>query len=399
MDIELSRIVRAIRRFWWIVLVSVVAFAGTAAAFSLTLPRTYTSGVTLLVAPSSISGFTLSEGSSSTQTLIQLATSDSVLGPVKQEFGIEGTLDELRQDVEVSGSSNTQIIRIWVTNEDAQRAADIANAIAEMVDQQAQVLSVSMIKSKRDDLVYQRDQIDSKILVLNQQIRDLESEQASSGTVESSRLAQLKDERLNQQKLRVDADNSIRSIDATLLGLQPPVVVTDAAVPARYPEGTSRVLLVAVGVVFGGFVGIAIMMWRELRDTRVRDARHVLQLTGAASVTSVSTSEDVHMAAARAAGVARKLGSSAVALVGTRASSPTESRIGELAQDTVLRDMQVVRVPGLLNTNASFELLPLNAVVMLFIEQLQTLEEDVLDTLGVLHDFGVVSVVPVLIQS
>ncbi|MEF2977732.1 polysaccharide biosynthesis tyrosine autokinase [Subtercola sp. YIM 133946] len=126
---------KALRKRWVvIVLLGVLGGAG-AYLYGQSLPDSFqsTSGVFV----SSTQGATTSElvqGSTYTQNLVQsyaqLATTPKVLTPVIDQLGLDTTPTRLAKSISASPALNTVIIDITVTDGNAQRAADIANAVS-----------------------------------------------------------------------------------------------------------------------------------------------------------------------------------------------------------------------------------------------------------------------------
>lgn len=174
MDIDSDRLLRAVRRFWWVVVASMVVFALAAVLLWSALPKSYTASAKLLVLPPNISGVTLSQGGGSVATYIQLAESDTVLFPVMQEFDIEESTDEFRETIAVTNIPGTDMILVEVTDTDPQRAADIANALTSSSTLRVESLTLGVIQTKRDALVFERDQIDLQLATTNAGSRRVE---------------------------------------------------------------------------------------------------------------------------------------------------------------------------------------------------------------------------------
>lgn len=71
-----------------------------------------------------------------TSDVVLLVTSRTVLEQVIKIVGLDCTIDELIKDISVENLTNTRIVEVTVTNEDAHLAKQIADAIAEVAAEQ-----------------------------------------------------------------------------------------------------------------------------------------------------------------------------------------------------------------------------------------------------------------------
>lgn len=132
---ELSDYIRILRKNWLVIVVLTLLGLGGAAGYSLTRTPIYESASTVFV--STQSGNTaqeLQQGSVFAQarinTYVGLATTPVVLNPVIADLGLARTSEELAKNVKASAALNSTLITIAVSDADAVKAAQIANAIA-----------------------------------------------------------------------------------------------------------------------------------------------------------------------------------------------------------------------------------------------------------------------------
>lgn len=128
--------VRILRKGWLTIAVSTVVVIGLGAAFFMTQPKQYTATTDLFVSVKSLDSDSANEvvqGSSAAQlkvkSYVEVASSASVLAPVIDELHLKTTPAALANQMVVSSPANTVLIRITVTDRDAERSAAIANAI------------------------------------------------------------------------------------------------------------------------------------------------------------------------------------------------------------------------------------------------------------------------------
>ena len=127
-----------IQKFIIIVITVLIFVSGGILISTLLIAPEYKSDTTLIVNKNQASGsnetsdytyndLLLTQNLVNTYTVI--ITSDSVLTHVINNLNLDMPLEELRDRLEVKGVNDTEIIRITVTDNIPQRAADIANEI------------------------------------------------------------------------------------------------------------------------------------------------------------------------------------------------------------------------------------------------------------------------------
>lgn len=130
-----ARIWRALRRYWAIIAVFVVAGGGGSYAIGLMTPPTYESTSTLAFSVTRVStAADLANGSiyaqDQMQTYAQLTTSSAVLQPVIDELSLDMNVQELAEAIVVTNPPKTLVLQIKVSSLSADRSADLANAVA-----------------------------------------------------------------------------------------------------------------------------------------------------------------------------------------------------------------------------------------------------------------------------
>lgn len=141
-----NEVVGAVRRRWWLVLLT--ALIGCAVMFGLSSRATPTYQSTASVyfsLPYGNSASDLSQGSTYTQnqmaSFAALAVTPAVLNPVIDQLQLGVTAAQLQDDVTAAPTADTVILEVTVTRTDPQQAADIANAVAAQLDTVVKQLS------------------------------------------------------------------------------------------------------------------------------------------------------------------------------------------------------------------------------------------------------------------
>ena len=196
-----------LKRHLLLVIIMPVAVAGIVGVVSLFLPAEYTATTTMYVLSKSgeeeapaITQSDLSVGQMITNDVTTILKSDRVRQDVASELGLASLAG---YKLSVTSTTTTRVITLSVTGTDAQKAADIANA-----------------------LVARTSQVATEVM-------------------------------------QIEAIN-----------------VIDAATPPDTPSGPRRVLYTAVGFMAGLFAAVAIIVIRDMADTRVRSGSDVEELIG-----------------------------------------------------------------------------------------------------------------------
>jgi len=136
-SLELRDYLRVVRKGWIIIVAATLAGVAVGALASLLATPTYVSSTRLFVSVQAQESSTtgdLVQGSSAAQqkvrSYVDVVTSDAVLAPVIDELGLDLTPAQLAAQVSADSPLNTVLINVTVTDTDAQRAADVVNAVS-----------------------------------------------------------------------------------------------------------------------------------------------------------------------------------------------------------------------------------------------------------------------------
>lgn len=139
-EIDLKEFLKYLRKYIWIMLVAMVVLLSATLVYDLNIKtKLHKSTTTVVLNKNDNSSAratvqedltTLNYNQKLVATYSELVKSNSVLGEVAKEMGIEGGASELKKRIKVGNIEDTEILTISVEDEDAQRAADIANKTA-----------------------------------------------------------------------------------------------------------------------------------------------------------------------------------------------------------------------------------------------------------------------------
>ena len=135
-NMSVARAIGVLRKRWWIVLIATILGGVGAFAASSTVTPIYHSTASLYFSlRTASSGSDINQGSAYTQaqmlSFARLATSSVVLDPVADELDGDLSTNQLRRLMSVTIPQNTVILDVRVGSTDPDRAALIANTVAD----------------------------------------------------------------------------------------------------------------------------------------------------------------------------------------------------------------------------------------------------------------------------
>lgn len=179
---ELKKYTRLLRRWWWVVLLMAAAAGAGAYEMSRRTPPIYEASISLLInqAPSNKVNPTYNDLLTSehmAKTYAELLRKRPILESVIAKLGLTMSPESLSERVRVSVIRDTLIILVAVEDTDPERAANIANAIADVFWQQSREMQVSRYAALKEtvqaELTTEQDAIDSIQTELNTMARDV----------------------------------------------------------------------------------------------------------------------------------------------------------------------------------------------------------------------------------
>lgn len=143
---DLRGYLKVLQRRWISILVITLATVAVAAGATFALTPQYTASTRLFFGvQGATSGSDLAQGSTFAENQLtsyaQVATSPLVLQPVIDRLGLQSTPTQLSEQVSAYAPTDTVIIQVTVNDPDAQRSADIANAVGQQLSSVASDLS------------------------------------------------------------------------------------------------------------------------------------------------------------------------------------------------------------------------------------------------------------------
>jgi polysaccharide biosynthesis transport protein len=238
----------ALRRHVWIVLVATVLAAGAAAAIAYLNRNTYQSTAELLfdqtIGPQ-LNALGLTPPFNTADRLAgddaALVGSHEVAALTAQRLGSGATADSVQKDVAVAGSKTSDVVSVVATSHSPKGAARLANTYAQAALQLSHSNESARARSLLHDLI-------SQLAALPPQVRN-----GAAG---------------QQLRTRIEALQAI-----TTSGTGNPQLIQSGFLPTH--KSGNLVQTIVLGTLFGLLLGVALALFREQADRRLRGAEDV----------------------------------------------------------------------------------------------------------------------------
>ena len=293
MELELRQLVRGIRRWWWIAVLGPVALAALAYVYTARQQPLYAAEATLLINPAETGG-TLNYNSvltaeRLTKTYQKLIKNRVVLQSVVEELALPYDARVLGEKITATSDTDTQLLRVRVSDTDPEMAAQIANAVAKqfagyIADQAGELSGQS--KAEIDQQVADlRGQIDD----LQQQIADLQSQPNASDPVIQDQIEFIRGTLDTLQPVYAQLLLLQRNIEVNAAVAVGRVIVAEPAFAPQLPYAPRRAVNLLLGVLVGAMIAAGLIVMLEYLDNTVKATADFNSLVGAPMLTTVTT--------------------------------------------------------------------------------------------------------------
>ena len=286
---ELSFVVTAVRRYWWITLICIVV--GTMAGLNLRgeAVEEYSSTSLILVsAPTASAANTFSSGGDRyVQGELSVLQSTSLAESVATDVGQGLTADDVVELVEISQIISTDVINITVTTPDPALAEDIAESY---VDEYFDALRAQVNDAQADDieqLTAQLEGIERDLGAVDDDIQEVFEDVLSSVPTDPNAnvfvpdLSQLRPD-LETRRVILSAEYERVAIALDQLELDSRLRITSRLVqeasPAVLADTASGAMLPAAGLLAGTMIGVALAVMAAAASRKSVDARQVAEV-------------------------------------------------------------------------------------------------------------------------
>lgn len=284
MESPVLRLLVIVRRWWWVLILGPLIGGLVGFGVSGRAEPVYSSSVLLEVnRPHVADPADPDAGQSSealAQTYRQVVGTGPVLQPVVEELALPYSVDVLKGKVTARNPDGTAFIDVTVSDADPQRAAGIANAIAQsfathLADQSAQ--SGSQTRAAVDTRL---SETSGQIEQLEQQITTLEQSPISEEATNQEQLSQMRTTLAQLERAHAEYSIMQQELDIDAVAAQSRIIVTTAAEPATSPDEPDSRLTLRSGSVAGLLVAAAVVVLGSLNAT-VRPVSDPASVVGA----------------------------------------------------------------------------------------------------------------------
>ena len=279
---ELKEYLQTLRKWWWVIVLCTLCAGIASFMVSSIMPPVYEARVLLVSNQLANTGIvdysSLLGGQQVIETYRELLKTRPVLETTITNLDLSDSPQNLAKRIEVSVIPETQLLELKVEDNDAQRAADIANEIIlTFLLQRSAEQQFQEIESHEQAIVEQMEALEQAI---EQSEAKMEQLRASTGLLTEEELAEMQDQQSRQRATYASllaAYLDIRAMKSRLLD----VAVAESAYPPSEPIRPRKVLNTGVAGLSGGMLAcVMVFLLEYLNDTResADDLRETLSL-------------------------------------------------------------------------------------------------------------------------
>ena len=281
---ELTRYLSALRRFWWIVLLSIAVAAATSYYATRATPFTYLSRTSLLVGDPSngkITDQNITEGRTLAQFYAALVQREPVLKSTLQALKLNWDWQALRDRVTATADPVSPLIEISVVDTDPQRAKVFADEIARQLILKTPGAPSPEKAAERTFALQQLQALQTKIKNGQDQVRALDDQFSKASS--QQQIAELNNQKIVLETQITTWTNAFAQLQANLsIGDPTALTVIEPAAAPTDPVGPKLVQNVVVAGLVGLILALLAVLVLELLDDTLKttdDARRVLGLS------------------------------------------------------------------------------------------------------------------------
>lgn len=296
MDLDLRQLLRLARQWWWLLLLAPLAASLTAFAVSERQPELYSASARLRITPgqSTTDDYNaILAGQQLGETYRLLLLSQPVLDRAIRTLGLPYELDEFEKRVTSSAIEDTQLFDVSVSDTDPERAAAIANTIANEFTEYVGEQVIAQTELPRSSIDQQIGELDAQIAAIDERIAALEASVDPNATAVQTQLADLRAQRTRVQESLADLQITSRQISVNLAAAQTQVTVADPATVPEAPYAPRTVLSTALGAFAGLILAIGAIVLNQYLDNSVKPTTDFQRLTGSPLLSAVATMPNV----------------------------------------------------------------------------------------------------------
>ncbi len=284
---ELRQYLNVFKKWLWLI-VLVAAVAGGASYYATSqLPRLYQATAKVMVGESyqklNPTPGDIATGSVLAETYIQLVKTSAVLRGVKEQLGLDASVNELRNAVNASTIDRTQFLEVRATDTDPKRAALIANAVAEQLKLLGPASSNETLQKQREFVSQQIQDLEDKIQKSETEIAQLEESLKTTTSVREAADKRSEIDRLRGQIAQYQ-QNYTQFINYLAPSSQNTLSILEPAEAPNQPFAPNLPLNVGLAIAIGIILATAVVFLIEYLDDTIKSKDDVTRVLNASTL-------------------------------------------------------------------------------------------------------------------
>lgn len=290
MELSLEAVLRIARRWWWLLLLCPLVMGGLGYGATTRQTPKYAAQVTLRVEPVQPSGTidytSLTFAGQLAQSYQALITVRPVLEGVIQDLNLPYTVEQLRPNV-TSMLNGSDMLVVRVSDTDAQRAADIANAVGDHFASYVVSTASTITIGNSNDMRSQLATLEQQITDTQNRIGDLTNSPTASDPAVQDQIRFLQNSLANLQPVRDGLKVALTAADFGLSTVNAKVSTVEPAIAPTVAYSPRPMLNIALGVFSGLLLAGAAVVGLVFLDKTVQSTTDFSLLGGVHLLTSI----------------------------------------------------------------------------------------------------------------
>jgi non-specific protein-tyrosine kinase len=289
-ELDLRQLARIARRWWWFLLLAPTVAGASAFIAADRQEPLYSASVVLRINPPTTSTLDVNAVRLSqelSETYRTLITFTPVMDRVIETLALPYTTEELEDKISATTVSETQLVRVSVSDPDPDQAALIADTIASefslyvIEEAQAQLQNqVSGLNTSIADQELQLTSIESQLVELDQPTNDDNSQI-------QAQIRELEIERTQVESLLTSLRQQSQAIASAVTTSQVQVSVSEPASPPGSPYAPRVAVNTLLGVFIGLLIAVGAIALLEYMDNSVKGDTDYAALAGTPLLTTI----------------------------------------------------------------------------------------------------------------
>lgn len=289
---NLHQLLRIGRRWWWLLLLAPLICGTVAYSVGNRQLPLYSATVVLKINPpvGPSGGYSaLQFAQNLTETYRREIVMSPVLDQVINQLGLPYDSDDLERKSSSTAVTDTQLIRLSVSDTDPDQAALIANTIANTFIAKLNGETTARFTAIQGALREQTDTIQTELDAIEAEIARLDTMQNADDAAVQDQLASLRIQMGQLQQQLTDLQLQSRSIGTDLVTSQTQVTISDPAIPPRVPYAPRVLFNSVLAAIVGFLIAAGAVALLQFLDNTVQGTTDIRALTGGSLLATIAT--------------------------------------------------------------------------------------------------------------